>query len=100
MIYRFNMRLRMIAALTLVIAMVGRADTSANDSPPPDTVFANRNLTVSGICLILPDESQVHDGVASVKQKAQTVHVETTSRRDLRFDIQKDRHDLEGLCDS
>jgi clan AA aspartic protease (TIGR02281 family) len=84
------------AALTFAAAIVTRADDPAS----PDPIFANRGLTTSDVWLVLPAETDVHNAVWKIKQKAQTVLTETTSRRDLRFQIQKDRHDLESLIDN
>ena len=91
------MRARLVAIFTAVIAVVARADAPAGDAQSPQSIIASHNLLQSDQSLVLPEEQAVHEGVAKVKQLAQTVHVETTSRRDLRFDIQQDRHDLVSL---
>jgi len=91
------MRARLISALALGIAIIARADPAGSDSTSPQGVFSKLGLTQSDAWLVLPDESGVHDGVGKVNQEAQTVHVETTSRRDLRFDIQTDKRNLETL---
>jgi len=91
------MRARLISALALGIAIIARADPVGSDSTSPQGVFDKLGLTQSDAWLVLPDESGVHDSVGKLKQEAETVHVETTSRRDLRFEIQTDKHNLETL---
>jgi clan AA aspartic protease (TIGR02281 family) len=92
------MRARAIAVLSLMLAIIARADAPSTDSP--QTIFDNRGLIQSDVWLVLPYESGVHDGVGQAKQKADSVHVETTSRRDLRFEIQGDKHTIESLLDN
>jgi len=90
-------RVRLAAALTFAIAIIARADSGGNDSTSPQSVLDKLGLTQSDVWLVLPYESGVHDGVGKVKREAETVHVETTSRRDLRFEIQGDKHNTETL---
>jgi clan AA aspartic protease (TIGR02281 family) len=93
-------RTRLIAVLVLGIAIIIRADPAGSDSTSPQIVFDKLGLTQSDVWLILPDESVVHDGVGKVKHEAETVHIETTSRRDLRLEVQGDKHDIEMLLDN
>jgi clan AA aspartic protease (TIGR02281 family) len=90
-------RTQLISILALGIAIIARADPAANDTPSPQGVFDKLGLTPADAWLVLKGETAVHDGVTKVKQEAQTVHVEATARRDVRFEIQTDRHDLETL---
>jgi len=90
-------RARLVAALALGIAIIARADPAGSDSTSPQSVFDKLGMTQSDVWLVLPYESGVHDGVGKVKTEAETVHVETTSRRDLRFEVQGDKHNIEGL---
>jgi clan AA aspartic protease (TIGR02281 family) len=91
------MRSRLVWALALGIAMIVRADAVGSDSTSPQGVFDRLGLTQSDAWLVLPDEAGIHDGLGKVKEEAETVHVETTSRRDLRFEIRTDKHNLETL---
>jgi clan AA aspartic protease (TIGR02281 family) len=86
-----------VLALSLAIAV--RADAQA-DATSSEGVFASRGLSLWGAWLVLPQEKGVHDEVGEVKKMADTVHRETTSRRDLRFELQSGRHNLETLVDS
>jgi clan AA aspartic protease (TIGR02281 family) len=86
---------RSVAAFILAFALVLRAD----DTVPPQTEFENCGLSVSDSWLVLPFESGFHDRVGQVKHSADAVHAETISRRDLRFEIQGDRRNLDGLTD-
>jgi clan AA aspartic protease (TIGR02281 family) len=92
-------RARLVAALALGIAIIARADPAGSDSTSPQDVFDKLGLTQSDVWLVLLYESGVHDGVGKVKQKAAAVHVETTTRRDLRFEIQGDKHNMVTLLD-
>lgn len=94
------MRARLISALALGIAIIARADPAGSDSTSPQAVFDKFGLTQTDAGLVLADESGVHDGVGKVRQEAETVHVETTSRRDLRFEIQGDKRNIESLLNN
>jgi clan AA aspartic protease (TIGR02281 family) len=99
-VMRIMKRTPLIAVLVLGIAIIIRADPAGSDSTSPQIVFDKLGLTQSDVWLILPDESVVHDGVGKVKHEAETVHIETTSRRDLRLEVQGDKHDIEMLLDN
>jgi clan AA aspartic protease (TIGR02281 family) len=91
------MRARLISALALGIALIARADPAGSDAASPQGIADKFGLVQSDAWLVLPDESAVHDGVGKVKLEAETVHVETTTRRDLRFEIQNNKRNLETL---
>ncbi len=90
-------RARLVMALALGFAITARADPAGSDSTSPQDVFDKLGLTQSDIWLVLPYESGVHEDVGKVKHDAETVHVETTSRRDLRFEIQGNKHNIQRL---
>jgi clan AA aspartic protease (TIGR02281 family) len=97
--YVFHMRAWLVAGLAICLAAIAHADAPAADASSPEAVFAARGLLVQGPWLLSPFEKGVHDGVGEVKRKGDAVHVETTSRRNLKFEIQSGRHNEETLLD-
>jgi len=86
--------------LVLAVAALGQTDDSARHAASPatpDSIFADRGLSRSGVFLILPEEAEVHDGVWAIRQSDEGLRVEATGRRNLAFELQNANHDLDSL---
>jgi clan AA aspartic protease (TIGR02281 family) len=92
--------LGMCLSLASFTSQFNRAVAQNSSAPKtPDNVFDDKGLAKSGFWLILPNETSVHDGVWALKQADEGVRSEAAGRRDLRFEIDNGRRNLDAMED-